>query len=100
MSSSDEEEGRVCPGCGAYPCEVEEFGDQLLDLWRLPAINLLEETSNSVNRKCLYRKFIYLKYGHLGCGNRIPISKCIRDVIRETYPQEDPDSYMGFKDKK
>jgi hypothetical protein len=38
---------------------------------------------NNKMRKALYKTFTYLKFGHLGRGNRIPIPSCVASKIRE-----------------
>ena len=53
---------------------------------------------NSKMRKALYRAFTYLKFGHLGKGNRIPISPCVAKKIREMYPDADG-NYIGFHEE-
>ena len=51
--------------------------------------------AQNVVRKALYHLFTYLKYGHLGRGNRIPIPSCVMEKIREEYPDQNRE-FMGF----
>ena len=45
-------------------------------------------------RRLLYRSYIGAAYGHLGRENRVLVPVCIRDFIREIFP--DPTgNYMG-----
>ena len=41
---------------------------------------------NARMRKALYHLFTYIKFGHLGRGNRIPIPQYVVDKFREAYP--------------
>ena len=50
---------------------------------------------NKKRRKAMYRLFTYLKYGHLGKGNRIPIPICVIENIRKVFPSPDV-NYMGY----
>ena len=54
--------------------------------------------TNERMRKALYRLFTYMKFGHLGRGNRIPIPQCVVDKFREAYPEPDG-VYMGFHEE-
>ena len=51
--------------------------------------------AHNVVRKALYHFFTYLKYSHLGRGNRIPIPSCIMGKIQEEYPDSNGE-FMGF----
>ena len=44
---------------------------------------------NSTVQKVAYKVFIYMKFGHLGKGTRIPVPDCVRQKIREKYPELD-----------
>ena len=55
-----------------------------------------EVVTNSNVRFYCYRMFTYMRYGHLGRGNRIPIPACVQAKIHELYP--DPNNrYVGFR---
>ena len=55
-----------------------------------------ERTPNHLIRKAMYQFYIYMKNGHLGKGNRIPIETCVDDNIRATWPEADG-HYIGYK---
>ena len=79
----------VCVVCGGTPCQWDEFGGKLME----QANQMFEQTTslgddgttvtvlldrstgeivdNRTARFKLYQMFTYLKYGHLGKGNRI-----------------------------
>ena len=105
-SEIDDEEA-VCIYCANTPCEWHVYGQELLRNTALMHYRetrngkevVVDESGNEVSnasmRKAMYRMFTYLKFGHLGKGNRIPIPQCVADKIREIYPAEDG-KYMGF----
>ena len=96
----------VCVICGGMPCEWEKFGGELISRQSLivrrvvdddGAEDLIDSAGWSIpNSKMwlyLYCLFTYLKFGHLGRGNRIPIPSCVTTQIRNLYP--DP-TYTEF----
>jgi len=96
----------VCFICGGTPCEWDEYGAEMLE--NLEATYPKDDQGQHIDpstglpvplntvRFALYQSFIYLKYGHLGRFNRIPLPQCIEDKIKETYP--DPDgNFVGFQ---
>ena len=103
-----EDEDEVCVICGGSPCEWTEFGPAVeaeIQVLHLREFRVGQEVivdkdgnlvSNNVMRKTLYKKFIYIKYGHLGKGNRIPIVSCVTKKIRELFPEIDDNKYVGF----
>ena len=104
-----EEEEKVCVHCGGTPCEWDELGPDLLQreqsMHRRETIDgviiVVDDNDNCVYnramRKAIYRVFTYIKYGHLGRGQRIPIPECVLREIRNMFPERDGE-YMGFKD--
>jgi len=53
---------------------------------------------NSV-QKSLYHLFTYLKYGHLGRGNRISIpQQCVMEKIHEQFPEPGGGQFMCFQE--
>jgi hypothetical protein len=117
MSNSDqsdresiEEDESVCVICGGTPCEWDEFGPELLRRQSLLARrsgsdeggeDLVDRNGRPITytkmRAFLYRTFTYMKFGHLGRGNRIPIPNCVVREIKKLYP--DPEGYYtGFRD--
>lgn len=94
----------VCATCGSMPCEWIEYGKKALDqancMYRTNANggkvdDTNAEVSNNRMRKALYRLFTYLKFGHLGRGNRIPIPECVMKEFRKAFPDAG-DEYMGY----
>ena len=104
-----EEDEKVCVDCGGTPCEWDELGPDLLErvdlMHRREKIEgvtvVVDDNGNRVEngamRKAIYRMFTYIKFGHLGRGQRIPIPVCVLREIRNMYPERDGD-YMGFKE--
>ena len=45
----------------------------------------------------IYRFYTYQKYGHLGKGVRIEVAPCVLKEIRDLYPEEDDNDYVGFR---
>lgn len=57
-----------------------------------------ELVPNSKMRKLLYKSFTYLKFGHLGRGNHIPIPFCVVQQIQLLHL--DPNgNYIGFHER-
>ena len=87
------------------PCEWGEFGEGVRDQSRHLYHHEQRDgkevvvddngavVPNNTLRKQLYQIFTYLKYGHLGRGNRIPIPSCVLTRIREMFPDN---KFMGF----
>ena len=52
------------------------------------------ETPPNTARRTLYRNYIGAVHGYLGRGNRVAVPVCVRNLIREMFP--DPaGGYMG-----
>ena len=51
--------------------------------------------SNSSMRKRCYRVFTVMHHGYLGKGNRLRIPECVKEGIRNSYPDL---TYMGHMD--
>ena len=96
--------------CQSMACEWEELGEGVVEqsnfLYNREQRDgqevIVDDNGvvvpNSKMRRALYRAFIYLKFGHLGKGNRIPIPSCVTKKIREMYPEADG-NYMGFHEE-
>ena len=115
MSASDNSESThpidndsVCVICGGSPCEWAEYGEELLGRQSLMVRrgvdengedSLIDSTGRPITNKkmrlYMYRLFTYLKFGHLGRGNRIPIPSCVTTQIRNRYPDQ---TYTEFKE--
>jgi hypothetical protein len=105
-SECEEEDVAVCEVCGGTPCEWEEFGIELMENMKMMYDHGNDGdpvkdrdgniVANSTVRKGAYKLFTYMKFGHLGKGNRIPIPHCVTKKIRERYPEPDG-NYMGFQ---
>ena len=100
---SDEDDiSNLCWKCGDSPCEWVKWGEELKkqgDQYDSNTADLEQKKlKRSKVRKCLYRYYTYLKYGHLGKGVRIEVTPCVLDEIRRLYPEESNDDYMGFKE--
>ena len=108
----DEEDDReVCICCGENPCDWDSFGEQIIQgaLACFPYIegepNVPEDesdvivTKKNIVRKHCYHCYVYSCYGHLGKGNRVHVPSCVAEKIRERFPEDDDNNYMGHKDK-
>ena len=110
FDDNDDEEEEVCITCGAGPCEWEQYGRQAIDMVlgefildsNSPGMYIHTRDNSTVGRsavrKATYRIFTYLKYGHLGKGNRVPIPECVLCRIREAFPEENEENYVGFQE--
>ena len=49
---------------------------------------------NSRKRKALYKLYVLVRFGRLGKGNRKVLPQCVKDGIRNHYPDSN-DKYMG-----
>ena len=91
-AQDNDDDESVCVVCGGTPCEWDEYGPELLSRQSLMVRrevgddgteNLIDSAGRSIpNNKMrlyLYRLFTYLKFGHLGRGNRIPIPVVVLD---------------------
>lgn len=97
-------EVQVCSQCGGTPCEWDEYKEELLqcntellasDSSDNSLADNIDPERNSKMRKALYKSFTYIKFGHLGKGNRIPIPACVTSKIRQLYPSSG-ERYVGF----
>ena len=90
-------------------CDWVSFGDQIkgqIQLLYFREINKDgkeeivdgkgKKLANNVMRKHLYRTYTYMKYGHLGKGNWMPPSFCVKKQIWLLFPEEDADKYVDF----
>ena len=89
-----EESEVVCLRCGSTPCEWITYGKDIIEGGQ-EMYSEGDNVENNKKRKAMYHLFTYLKYGHLGKGNRIPIPICVVEKIRETFPSPDG-NYMGY----
>ena len=87
-SSHNSDENEVCQVCGLTPCKWEEFGELLLETRNMydretqgTTGEVLDAAGDIVSsakvRFALYSYFTYIKYGHLGRGNR-PVPRCVK----------------------
>ena len=107
--SDNEEEDQVCTDCGGTPCDWYAYGFQIMqELSKLYEPNSESDVTYiriadwacvnaSSARKAAYKMFIYMKYGHLGKGVRIPVPRCVVAEIRDKFPDAN-EEYMGFYD--
>ena len=93
----DDEGTVICYICGEKPCDWIQYGEELIE--RGSETFSGETVSNNGIRKTVYRMYVYGKYGHLGKGKRVRIPLCVRDRIRERWPEANPEDYVGHKDE-
>ena len=77
--------------CGLDTCHRTLY----LDVLRSEGYLLRDEhLVPNVARRRLYVTYIRAAHGILGCGNRVVVPSCVKDLIRDIFP--DPDrEYMG-----
>ena len=68
----------MCDICAGTRCEWVELGPELLN-----------------NTAMMYSRII-ADVGYLGRSNRTPVPKCVINKIREMYPEDDEEKYLGF----
>ena len=77
----------MCPVCGGTPCDWIVYGEDVITQVELMYDEDPNKGDGTVQNNCIrksaYRYFTYEKHGFLGKGNRIQISKCVLDGIRE-----------------
>lgn len=79
-----------CTQCGESPCHRVTYADML----RSAGDAIDAETPPNTARRTLYRNYIGAVHGYLGRGNRVAVPVCVRNLIREMFP--DPaGGYMG-----
>ena len=91
-----------CEHCALVSCKWEEHKEDLAHHGKNIRDGLIQgvdpSCTNSVVRKNLYRRFVFLVYGPLGKGQRIELPECVLYGIRGLYPEESESCYMGFKE--
>ncbi len=99
---------RCCYMCGQTPCEWLTTGMLVLskietefDIHTAVKNGYVLRKStggkvpNNTIRFAFYKLFVAEKYGHLGRGDRIRCKPCIKENIREFFPNLDG-NYTGF----
>ena len=89
-----------CEACESEPCVWMEHQvcvlaavEQFKDL----QVSKGKACPNNICRKYCYRQISLLIQGPLGNGHRMKLPSCVEDGVRSQYPNENGDSYMGFK---
>lgn len=97
MATDLDEEETMCDTCGGTPCDWLVYGEEVLsDIQKAyDEDEVADNVENRTIRKSAYKLFVYLKYGHMGKGNRIQIASCVVDRIRDKWPEEDG-NYTGY----
>lgn len=80
-----------CEHCNESPCHRVTFEDMLREA--ADAIDT-DTTPPNTARKKLYRTYTGAVHGYLGKGNRVVTPVCVRNMIREIFPDLQGD-YMG-----
>jgi len=98
-SEDEKQQYTFCEICLSCPCDwTGYFLDE--DLQLLGKAEDLDETPEYDHKKVrfwCYQQCIYYKYGNVRKNKRIKIPSCVKDKIRENFP--DPDNkYVGFKE--
>lgn len=79
-----------CNHCNSDSCHRGAYATMLRNV----AAGFAPNISPAAARYELYRAYIFAEHGHLGFGNRRVVPLCVRDFIREMFP--DPkDNYVG-----
>ena len=91
----DEDSLVACTKCGNSPCLVWLIGADLLqDGERHKRSN---DAGNRQVRFRLCRSFTRQMHGVLGKGNRVPMPKCIENMIKSKFPNEDGSDFAGHR---
>ena len=88
-----------CPLCRKVDCIWMIHKKETLLAMRSHAIATERSgriTTNSTIRKIGYRKWTNLNHGVLGYGNRKEPPECVKDGIREAYPDPN-ETYLGYR---
>ena len=91
-----QEDVPMCGTCGGTPCDWIQYGDSIVEAGD-QALELHKKGGSNLVRKKMYSTYTYIKYGHLGRGERIRIPSCVLDKIREHWPDVSG-KYMGHKE--
>ena len=83
---SDDDEAPMCPLCGGTPCDWDAFGRDIVKEVENQYSSEIETTESKTLRHSSYKLFVYTKYGFLGKGNRIAIAACVKNRIRDKWP--------------
>ena len=104
---SDDEENYICVNCGSTPCDWIEYHTELqeyiqskycIDANGVKIGNNGDAIQNNNLQKLLYKRYTYLRYGHLGQGVRIQLPNFVTFEIKRMFPSE-MGNYMGFKEE-
>ena len=95
----DETQPEECFHCELAPCIWSVHSAQMVEYAEV--VLVVDPTDNarelSSKRKALYRQMSHLLNGHLGRGNRKPHTECVKQGIRDIFP--DPNGqFMGHRD--
>ena len=85
----------VCPSCEQNPCFMFDYAV------RMGEIAGAMKRNNKSNREIRYKLYRYLSsqiHGHLGHGNRRALPDCLLSIVRDAFPNEDNEPYVGFID--
>ena len=84
----------VYPRLGSTPCQWITYGKDIIEGgWEMHSGG--DNVENHRKRKPMYPLFTYLKYGHLGKRNMIPIPTCVVEKMREMFPSPDG-NFLGY----
>ena len=83
----------ACRQCNTNPCLLSTHREMLEKTAEVSDTDL---PSNAA-RHALYRAFTAAEHGYLGRGNRIVVPECVRNFIRELFPDEGG-KYTGHRD--
>ena len=84
----------ICNHCQEDPCHRVVHGQMLRGAGDVMDVGIPPNTA----RRSLYRTYIGAVHGYLGRGNRVVVPICVRDFIREIFPDA-AEEYMGHRDE-
>jgi hypothetical protein len=93
-----------CDLCDASWCDWKRYDTNVKDdadlLFGVEDTKDLEGiiSPNSQRSKYCYKRFVWSKAGPMGCGKRVVVPDCVKEGIRQLYPDL-KGVYMGHENK-
>ena len=100
----DDYPGSHCYLCEHDPCVFVEGKEEAVRQLEMKMLETSDDDSNeeewkdNLKRKWMYRHFTHILRGFLGKGVRYQLPSCIVVPVRNLYPGNGEDDYVGFKE--
>ena len=85
-----------CHHCEDNPCLWSQYRDEILESVQTWILTLDDYPNNRFIRNRCYKTFTAMYHGVLGNGVRVDIPQCVKDGIRQEFP-ESSGGYVGFR---